>query len=63
MATIEEIRENGYNCNIPRYVDTFEAEEEIDINAETAKLKDLDAKAKEVEAQVEEFFRQLGLEV
>lgn len=63
VATIEEIRENGYNCNIPRYVDTFEAEEEIDINAETAKLKDLDAKAKEVEAQVEEFFRQLGLEV
>lgn len=63
VATIEEIRENGHNCNIPRYVDTFEAEEEIDINAETAKLKELNAQAKTVEAQVEEFFKQLGLEV
>lgn len=63
VATIEEIRENGYNCNIPRYVDTFEVEEEIDINGETAKLKELDTQAARVSAQVEKFFSQLGLEV
>ena len=32
VATIEEIRENDYNLNIPRYVDTFEQEEEIDLD-------------------------------
>jgi len=32
-ATLDEIRENEFNCNIPRYVDTFEEEEEIDIVA------------------------------
>lgn len=37
VASIDEIRENEYNLNIPRYVDTFEPEEEIDI-AEVQKL-------------------------
>ena len=30
VATMQEIAENGFNLNIPRYVDTFETEEEID---------------------------------
>ena len=29
VATMQEIEENGFNLNIPRYVDTFEPEEEI----------------------------------
>ena len=29
VATLEEIRENDYNLNIPRYVDTFEVEEPV----------------------------------
>ena len=33
LATFEEIAENDFNLNIPRYVDTFEEEEEIDIDA------------------------------
>jgi type I restriction enzyme M protein len=38
-ATLQEIiAENDYNLNIPRYVDTFEAEESIDINAIAKKL-------------------------
>ena len=32
VATMAEIEENGFNLNIPRYVDTFESEEEIDLN-------------------------------
>src|SRR5690606_20158938 len=42
VATLEEIRENDYNLNIPRYVDTFEEEEEIDlmvVRAERIQLK------------------------
>ena len=31
VATMQEIEENGFNLNIPRYVDTFEPEEEIDV--------------------------------
>ena len=33
LATLKEIRENDFNLNIPRYVDTFEEEEEVDIEA------------------------------
>ena len=33
LAAFEEIAENDFNLNIPRYVDTFEEEEEIDIDA------------------------------
>ena len=42
-ASLEEIKENDYNLNIPRYVDTFEEEEEIDL-AEVQKLIDQDEK-------------------
>ena len=62
VASLDEVRGNDYNCNIPRYVDTFEAEEQINIDAETAKLKELDAKAVVVDAKVKEFFKQIGVE-
>ena len=42
LATFDEIKENNFNLNIPRYVDTFEEEEEIDLMAvrqEREKLK------------------------
>ena len=41
VATIQEIIENGWNLNIPRYVDTSEEEEEIDIQAVKAELADI----------------------
>ena len=61
LASIEEIRQNEYNLNIPRYVDTTEEEEEIDIN----KIRDLLAQDKkeieELEAQIAEQFKLLGI--
>lgn len=63
VVNIEEIIANDFNLNIPRYVDSFEEEEQIDINAETIKLKELDAKAKDVEEKLADYFRELGLEV
>ena len=48
VATFDEIKENDFNLNIPRYVDTFEEEEEIDIDAVQ---KEIDALEKEL-AQV-----------
>jgi type I restriction enzyme M protein len=41
-ATLEEIARNDYNLNIPRYVDTFEAEENIDIEAIAKEIKAMD---------------------
>ena len=63
VVEIKEIIANDYNLNIPRYVDSFEEEEQIDINAETRKLKELDSKAKAVEEKLADYFRELGLEV
>ena len=63
LASYEEIVQNDYNLNIPRYVDTFEEEEQIDINAQTAILRDLNKEAKVVEEKVNAYFRELGLEV
>jgi type I restriction enzyme M protein len=40
-ASLDEIRENDFNLNIPRYVDTFEPEPEVDLEAVTARIHDL----------------------
>ena len=60
-ATLKEIQENDYNLNIPRYVDTFEEEEEIDIHAVMSEIKDLEAKRAELDKQIEVYLRELGL--
>ncbi len=42
IASLDEVRENDYNLNIPRYVDTFEEEEIVDINAVADEMKELE---------------------
>ena len=61
VATMDEIVENGYNLNIPRYVDTSEPEEEIDIAAVKAELADITAKKKAAIDKVNSTMRELGL--
>lgn len=60
-ATLKEIEENDYNLNIPRYVDTFEEEEEIDIQAVMAEIKELESKRTELDAQIEVYLKELGI--
>jgi type I restriction enzyme M protein len=60
-ATRAEIAENGYNLNIPRYVDTFEPEPEIDLDAVSREIKDLTAREAEVNAKIAEFCDELGI--
>ena len=60
-ATLKEIEENDYNLNIPRYVDTFEEEEEIDIKAVMAEIKGLESKRTELDAQIEVYLKELGI--
>ena len=53
--------DNDYNLNIPRYVDTFEAEEEIDIQAVMQEIKSLEAKRAELDKEIDVYFKELGL--
>ena len=57
VAPIEEIRENEFNLNIPRYVDTFEAEEEIDIDAVQAEIDQLETELAEVRKKMAELLK------
>lgn len=61
IASIDEIRENDFNLNIPRYVDTFEAEERVDVACERKTLADLDIKTKADIDKVNAFLAELGL--
>ncbi len=58
-ATIEEIRENEHNCNISRYVDTYEQEEEIELEAVQREIEELEAQLREVRAHMEVHLRSL----
>lgn len=60
-ATLQEISENDYNLNIPRYVDTFEEEEEIDIQSVMLEIKQLEAKRAELDIEIDVYFKELGL--
>lgn len=60
LATLEEIQENDYNLNIPRYVDTFEEEEEIDLMAVRAERLKLKAELDALEDQMEKYLEELG---
>lgn len=51
LAGFDEIVSNDYNLNIPRYVDTFEEEEQIDIVALSSEMIDLNLQIKQKEAE------------
>lgn len=60
-ATIEEIKENDYNLNIPRYVDTFEEEEQIDLEEVNKQLEQDNKEIAELEAEINEQLKILGI--
>lgn len=62
VASLSEIKENDYNLNIPRYVDTFEEEEPIDLNEVTKEIKALEAKEAEINTRIAKFTKELGIE-
>ena len=61
LATLQEVAENDYNLNIPRYVDTFEDEEPIDIRAVMKEIKELEAKRADLDKEIEGYLKELGL--
>lgn len=61
-ATLGQIRdENDFNLNIPRYVDTFEEEEEIDIPSVQKEIKRLEAELAATRKEMESYLKELGL--
>lgn len=60
LATLQEVKNNDYNLNIPRYVDTFEEEEEIDLVAVRAEREQLKTQLAELEVQMAKHLEELG---
>ncbi len=60
-ATLQEIAENDYNLNIPRYVDTFEAEDEIDIDEVAEEIATLDSSIAETDKIIAGFCAELKI--
>ncbi len=60
MLRWQEVKDNDYNLNIPRYVDTFEAEDEIDLNAIAQQLKELEQQSQNTDKVIAEFCKELG---
>ena len=60
LATLQEVKDNDYNLNIPRYVDTFEEEAEIDLVAVRAEREQLKAQLAELEVQMAKYLEELG---
>lgn len=60
LASFAEIAENEFNLNIPRYVDTFEPEPEIDIAAVQREIEELEAELAETREKMAGYLRELG---
>ena len=61
VASLEEIKENNYNLNIPRYVDTFVEEELPDLEEVQNNIARLKDEIAEAEAQMARYLEELGL--
>jgi len=61
VAEFDEIKENDFNLNIPRYVDTFEEEEEINIREVQGEIDELDAELAQVQEQMAHYLKELGM--
>jgi type I restriction enzyme M protein len=61
VADFEEIKENGFNLNIRRYVDTFEPEPDVDLGTVAKAVENIDTKLAQVEADMDKYLQELDL--
>lgn len=61
VVSFDEIKENDFNLNIPRYVDTFEEEELVDIDEVQQNIANIEAGLAQVQAQMTKYLEELGL--
>ena len=60
-VSLKQIVENDYNLNIPRYVDTFEAEDQIDLNAIVDEIRSIDNQIKETDKLIAGYCKELNI--
>ena len=60
-ATIDEIKENDFNLNIPRYVDTFEEEEPVDLDEVCDELERISKEMDAVDVEIDKYCKELGI--
>lgn len=61
IATLEEIQENDYNLNIPRYVDTFEEEEPVNIEVTQENIAKVESELLTIKTQMNTYLEELGM--
>jgi type I restriction enzyme M protein len=61
VVSLQEIKDNDFNLNIPRYVDTFEEETPIDLAQVKTEIKSLENELVTVRKEMEEYLNELGL--
>ena len=59
LAEFEDIEKNDFNLNIPRYVDTFEKEEEVDLNILLADMKKTEEEIEKVQSEFIDMLKEL----
>ncbi|MFP4028465.1 MAG: N-6 DNA methylase [Candidatus Brocadiia bacterium] len=62
LVGLEEIEENDWNLNVPRYVDTTEPEEPIDVSEKRQELQELEGKRDQINTELNTFLEELGYE-
>ena len=60
-ASFKELEENEFNLNIPRYVDTFEEEEPVDLETVSNELESLEGQMSETDKTIEDFCKELNI--
>ena len=60
VATADELKENDYNLNVRRYIDSSEEEDQIDVVKVWAELRDLEKERDTADKRVENFLKELG---
>ncbi|KFA97819.1 type I restriction-modification system subunit M [Vibrio sp. ER1A] len=61
VAKITEVEENDYNLNIPRYVDTFEEEEQVNLDTIATEINEIEIKMNAVDTNIADFCSQLNI--
>jgi type I restriction enzyme M protein len=61
LATLQEIADNDYNLNIPRYVDTFEEEDVIDLDSVSSQLVAIKKEMKTTDDEIAKFCKELNI--
>ncbi len=59
LASFEDIEKNDFNLNIPRYVDNFEKEEEVDLKALLSEMQKTDEELEQVQGEFLSLLKEL----